>query len=325
MPPVSRSPYELSSGVLRPLIRPLIRPGSRAAWVQRLDDLHLLTPLRIVIIVAVAVVATMMVRVLVGRLVRHSFALGAPNSERADARRRALAGALRSGAVGILWAVTVITVISELGINIGAFVATATIVGGAIAFGAQTLVRDVIAGFFVLADDQYGVGDSVDLGVASGVVERISLRSTQLRDVEGKVWYVAHGGVSRVGNLSKAATVQLDLEVARATNLDALYAVATRLGGRLGGATGSILTGPPTVVGIVDLTDDRIVYRVAAPIQAGKQDVVRRAWRVLLLGAFEAGDLLRPAATPTVLSVADAAAGAGTGGAKTHSVTEPDE
>ena len=278
-------------------------PSGRALWVQRLDDLHLLAALRIVAIVAVAIVATMLSRVVIGRLVRRGFALGGSPSERSDARRRALAGALRSAAVGILWAVAVITVISELGVNIGAFVATATIVGGAIAFGAQTLVRDVIAGFFVLADDQYAVGDNVDLGVATGVVERISLRSAQLRDVEGKVWYVAHGGVARVGNLSKASTVQLNLDVARSTRLDDLHAVATRLGSRLTEVSGEVLTGPPTVVGIVDLTDDRIVYRVAAPIQAGKQDIVRRAWRGLLLAEFDAGALVRPVALPTVLQI----------------------
>lgn len=298
---MSRAPF-----TVRPAVHiAAVRPQGRALWVQRLDDLHLLTPLRIVAIVAVAIVATLLLRVVVGRLVRRGFALGGSPSERSDARRSALASALRSAAVGILWAVTVITVISELGVNIGAFVATATIVGGAIAFGAQTLVRDVIAGFFVLADDQYAVGDNVDLGAATGVVERISLRSAQLRDVEGKVWYVAHGGVARVGNLSKANTVQLNMDVARSTRLEELHAVATRLGTQLTAVSGEVLTGPPTVVGIVDLTDDRIVYRVAAPIRAGKQDVVRRAWRGLLLAAFDAGALVRPVALPTVLQTSE--------------------
>ena len=310
------------------MIRPLAtgpraaRPGGRAEWVARLDDLHLLTPLRIVAIVVVSIVATVLLRVIVGRLVNRAFVFASPHTERTEARRRALAGVLRSAAVGILWAAAVITIISEVGVNIGAFVATATIVGGAIAFGAQTLVRDVIAGFFVLADDQYGVGDSVDLGAASGVVERISLRGAQLRDVEGRVWHVAHGGVARVGNLSKANTVQLDLEVARASRLDELHATATSLGSRLGEATGGLLTGTPTVVGIVDLTDDRIVYRVAAPIVAGKQDPVRRAWRGLLLAAFEAGQLQRPAVAPTVVQVAP---GDESAAEEARSITEPDE
>ena len=133
---------------------------------------------------------------------------------RAGARQRALTSALRSALLGLVWAAAVITIISEVGVNIGAFVATATVVGGAVAFGAQTLVRDLIAGFFVLAEDQYGAGDIVDVGLASGVVEQITLRSVRLRDSEGQIWYVPHGGVSRVGNLSKATSVLLDVEVA---------------------------------------------------------------------------------------------------------------
>ena len=145
------------------------RPGAAAGSGQlaaaqcgshRLDELHLLTPLRILLILLTAFIVTCSSRRLVKRLlraqVRRSPAATRSAPRRAPGRwptccaRRLL---------GIVWAAAVITIISELGINIGAFVATATIVGGAVAFGAQTLVRDVIAGFFVLAEDQYGVGD----------------------------------------------------------------------------------------------------------------------------------------------------------------------
>src|SRR5258706_10743448 len=96
-----------------------------------------------------------------------------------------------------------LAIISELGVNLGAFVAAATIIGGALAFGAQTIVRDFLAGIFVLVEDQYGVGDIVDLGLASGQVERVTLRSTRLRDDEGRVWHVPNGQVVRAGNLSQ--------------------------------------------------------------------------------------------------------------------------
>ena len=112
--------------------------------------------------------------------------------------------ALRSAIVGVVWATATITVVSELGINIGAFVATATVVGGAVAFGAQQLMRDLIAGFFVLAEDQFGVGDNVDMGIAVGVVEGITLRVTRLRDKDGVVWHVPNCAVVRVANLSQA-------------------------------------------------------------------------------------------------------------------------
>src|SRR6185295_16040080 len=106
------------------------------------------------------------------------------------------------------------------------------------------------AGLFVLAEDQYGVGDQVDLGHASGEVERITLRSVRLRDGEGRVWHVAHGYVVRVGNLSKSSVTLLDLEIDRDSDLRAVEEVASRLGEQLvdDPAAGRLLTGTPTVV-----------------------------------------------------------------------------
>ncbi|MCU1501127.1 MAG: MscS Mechanosensitive ion channel [Ilumatobacteraceae bacterium] len=327
-----------SVGLARgPVAGPAVVPGvaparAEAQWVQRLDELHLLTPLRILLIIGVATLVTLAVGVVVRRLLARTFHIPGGDPARTDARKRALASTLRSALLGIVWAAAVITIVSEIGINIGAFVATATVVGGAVAFGAQTLVRDVISGFFVLAEDQYGVGDSVDLGLAAGAVEKITLRSVRLRDGDGTVWYVPHGGVARAGNLSKTTAVQLNLQVTRESKLADLHRVATALGERLTETVGALLTAPPTVVGLVDLSDDRIVYRVAAQIHAGRQEDVRRAWRALVLDAFERGDLRPPAAPTTIVRV-----DAGTSGStdpvesaepadadRTRSVTEPD-
>ena len=170
-------------------------------------------------------------------------------------------------------------------------------------------MRDIIAGFFVLAEDQYGVGDSVDLGLASGAVERISLRSVRLRDPEGKIWYVPHGGVARVGNLSQVTSVRLDVQVTRASKVADLHRETTELGERLVDRVGDVLTGPPVVVGLVDLSDDRLVYRMTAPIRAGRQDEVGRAWRSLLLEAFESGVLVAPDSPETVMRIDTAALG----------------
>ncbi|MFT3851418.1 MAG: mechanosensitive ion channel [Ilumatobacteraceae bacterium] len=288
-----------------------LHPGAAAdatgeaqpGWIHRLDELHLLTPLRILLILLVATILTLVLQRFVKRLLKQRFFVPSSDPVRASARARALANVLRSALVGLIWAAAIITVISEMGINIGAFVATATIVGGALAFGAQTLVRDLIAGFFVLAEDQYGVGDQVDLGLASGTVDRISLRSARLRDPDGTIWYVPHGAVARVGNLSQTTSVRLDLQVDRASNMDDLFRVATSLGERLAGQVGDVLTAPPTVVGLVDLSDDRLVYRLTAAIRPGKQDAVRRVWRVLVLDAFTRGDLEAPHGNETVLRV----------------------
>jgi small conductance mechanosensitive channel len=92
--------------------------------------------------------------------------------------------------------------LSELGVAVGALIAGAGIIGAALGFGAQNLVKDVLSGLFIVLEDQYGVGDQVNLGEASGVVENVGLRVTQLRDASGTLWYVRNGEILRVGNLS---------------------------------------------------------------------------------------------------------------------------
>lgn len=276
--------------------------SSRPPWINRLDNLHLLTPLRILLIIIVAIVVAIVLRTVVTRLLGRTLGLPGGDRPRAEARQRALSSALRSAVVGVVWGTAVITIISELGVNIGGVIATATVIGGAIAFGAQTLIRDVIAGLFVLAEDQYGVGDNVDLGYATGEVERITLRSVRLRDGEGLVWHVAHGNVARVANLSKSFAVVLDLEVARDSDLGNVEEVVERIGAQLreDPAAGPTMTGNITVVGLADVRDDRLIYRVTAPTLPGRRDEVRRSWRRLVLQAFGNGDLKPPPWPPAV-------------------------
>ncbi len=264
--------------------------------MDRLDELHLLEPLRIIGIILVAFIVTLVLRAVIGRVLNRTIGLPGVDPDRAVARQRALSTVLRSAVVGVVWSIAVITIIGELGINIGGFVATTAVIGGAIAFGAQTLIRDVISGFFVLAEDQYGVGDRVDLGQASGVVERITLRSVRMHDGEGRVWHVPHGNVMRVANLSKTSLALLDLEVARDSDPVVVEQVAARLGRRLrqNATVGPLLTGDPTVVGLTEILDDRLIYRIAAPTKPGVQDEVRRVWRLLALAAFRQGELRDP-------------------------------
>lgn len=274
--------------------------ASTGDWLDRLDQLHLLTPLRVVLVLVFAIVATVFVRRFVARSLRELFDRTHPTDRpRIDARRRALSSALRAALVGVIWSVAVITIISEVGVNIGGFIATATVVGGAIAFGAQTLVRDLIAGFFVLADDQYGVGDQIDLGHASGVVERVTLRTARLRDSEGGIWHVPHGNVVRVANLSKESVALLEIAVNRSMAVERVLIVAEELAAALPRdvAVGVLLLGIPRVVGVTELCDDRFVVQVTVSTVPGQLEAVRRAWRVLVLDAFASGQLV--ALSPT--------------------------
>ncbi len=279
--------------------------AAQGGWEQRLADLHLAVPLRIAGMLLIAIALTVVTRVLIQRLATRVITIPGVNAERSVVRQRALGTVLRSTIVGLIWAVAIITIISETGVNIGAFVATATVVGGAIGFGAQTLVRDAIAGLFVVAEDQYGVGDTVDVGHAVGTVERITLRSVRLCDGDGRVWHVPHGGVVRTANLSKSPKAVLDLDVARTSHLDDLELAAGDLCTALAADTDMkpVLISDPTRDGIVAVKDDRLVYRLSVVTRPGKHDDVRQRWQVLALRAYESGALTAPIAPSTIVNI----------------------
>ena len=120
----------------------------------------------------------------------------------------------------IIWVIALITVLGEIGIDLGPLIAGAGIAGIALGFGAQSIVKDFLAGLFVLIEDQYGIGDVVDLGEASGTVQEISLRATVLRAQDGTVWHVPNGEVVRVGNRSQVwSAAVVDVTVAYSSDL----------------------------------------------------------------------------------------------------------
>ena len=125
-------------------------------------------------------------------------------SERRQQRAETMASLLRSVATTVLASVLVVMVLAQLGFDILPVVASASIIGVALAFGAQTLVKDFLSGIFMILEDQYGVGDFIDMDKASGTVEAVGLRVTRLRDNDGTIWYVRNGEVMRVGNLSQS-------------------------------------------------------------------------------------------------------------------------
>jgi moderate conductance mechanosensitive channel len=173
------------------------------------------TPLRIAAILVVAVAA----QGLLVRLVRRAIATAARTPHllrrgddaalalaRAEQRSRAVASLLSSSVVAAIWTVAVIVGLGEAGINIAPLIASAGIVGVAIGLGAQALVKDYLAGIFIVIEDQYGIGDIVQMGEITGTVEEVRLRVTRLRDDDGTVWYVRNGELVRVGNKSQGRT-----------------------------------------------------------------------------------------------------------------------
>ena len=148
-----------------------------------------------------------------------------PGTRTAGATRRVqraqtMGSLLKSIVTGVVFAVVAMMLIASSAYNIAPLIASAGILGVALGFGAQSLVKDFLSGIFMIFEDQYGVGDVVDLGEAAGTVEAVSLRVTRLRDVNGTVWYVRNGEILRVGNMSQnwARTV-LDISVAYGEDL----------------------------------------------------------------------------------------------------------
>jgi small-conductance mechanosensitive channel len=196
-----------------------------------------------------------------------------------------------------------IIVLSELGIAIGALAAGAGILGAALGFGAQTLVRDFLAGLFIVVEDQFGVGDTVDLGSASGVVESIRLRVTQVRDGEGTVWYVRNGEILRVGNQSQGwSRIILDLPLAYNSDLEkakkVLEQAAAKLAENPSLKTG--LIGKAEVWGIQALGSEGLVFRMVQQVRPSKKDALTRALRQEVKTALDKAGikLAKPAASP---------------------------
>jgi small conductance mechanosensitive channel len=183
-----------------------------------------------------------------------------------------------------------IAILSELGIAIGALAAGAGILGAALGFGAQSLVKDFIAGLFIVVEDQFGVGDFVDLGTATGVVESIRLRVTQVRDTEGTVWYVRNGEILRVGNQSQGwSRIILDLPLAYNSDLDkakkVLEAAALKLAETPAMKSG--LIGKPEIWGIQALAGEEVVFRLVQQVRPSKKDALTRALRAEVKTALD--------------------------------------
>ncbi len=157
-----------------------------------------------------------------GRLGRSEkgVATGSPAAARREQRARTMGSLLKSIVTAVVFSMVAIMALSEIGVDVAPLIASAGIIGLALGFGAQSLVQDFLSGIFMILEDQYGVGDVIDAGEASGTVEAVSLRVTRLRDVDGTVWYVRNGEILRIGNMSQnwARTV-LDIRVAYSEDL----------------------------------------------------------------------------------------------------------
>ncbi|MSO79768.1 MAG: mechanosensitive ion channel [Acidimicrobiia bacterium] len=181
------------------------------------------SPIRIAFIVVFAVVATWLVRRIirrVGRRVGLGPQIGPLGGARRMQRIDTITHVLCSVTTVVIFVIALFVVLGELGVDVAPFLAGAGIVGVALGFGAQSIVRDFLAGLFMVSEDQFGVGDVIDVGGVVGTVEGFTLRVTRLRDVEGAVWHVPNGEIKRVGNQSQQwSRAVLDIAVGYDTDL----------------------------------------------------------------------------------------------------------
>lgn len=208
-------------------------------------------------------------------------------TQRADAL-----GALISSVVTVVvWLLAAFLILAEVGLNLAPLVAGAGVVGLAVGFGAQDLVKDFLSGVFMLAEDQFGVGDLIDVGEATGVVESVTLRTTKIRDVQGTLWHVPNGEIRRVGNSSQQwARSLLDIGVAYDTDIDTAIDVIERVANAMAEEEGyrDQFLDAPDVWGVENLGADAVDIRLVIKTQPGKQWAISRELRRRLKSAFDA-------------------------------------
>ena len=208
-------------------------------------------------------------------------------SLRAEQRIDALSSVLRSVVTFVIWLVAVLMCLGEVGIDLAPLLAGAGVLGVAIGFGSQSLVRDFLSGMFILIEDQFGVGDIVDLGEASGTVEAVSLRTTRLRAVDGTVWHMPNGEIRRVGNMSQHwSRALLDVEVAYDTDLEHARSVIKRAADGLWREDSSVLD-EPEMWGVEQLGASGIALRLVVKTTPSAQWKVSRELRERIKLAFD--------------------------------------
>lgn len=224
-------------------------------------------------------------------------------AERSSQRTRTLGAVLRSIVSVTVYSVAVMMSLGEFDVNLGPLIAGAGILGVAVGFGAQSLVKDFLSGVFMLLEDQYGVGDVIDVGETTGVVEEVKLRSTQIRDINGTLWHIPNGSIPRVANMSQDwGRVVLDVDVAYDTDIPAAVSVIKRVADsvwneQLQNAT---IIEEPAILGVQSLGENSVTIRLMAKTEPGEHWAASRELRARIKGALDEAGIEIPFPQRTV-------------------------
>ena len=292
---------------MRPVIRPAVRAAvraERAAAAAHPDDTA----------VAAAAAGTM----------------------RREQRARALGSILRSGVSIVVFGIAALTILGDLGFNLTPLLLSTTVLGVALGFGAQNLVRDYLAGILMLVEDHYGVGDTINVKDATGTVEAMTLLTTRLRDVNGVVWHIRNGTIESVGNESQGwSRAVIDYPVPYGEDLNHVRALMEQAGGSLFSERRwrKLMLEEPEVWGAQELSSKEVTMRIVAKTAPMRQWEVARELRARVKAALDAAGVA-PASPDTIVitapppglgpaEVAAPVAAPGPGAGAAHDSAEP--
>ncbi|MGB5758240.1 MAG: mechanosensitive ion channel family protein, partial [Acidimicrobiales bacterium] len=227
-----------------------------------------------------------------------------PANGRLKLRIDTLVAVISSLSTVAVWALAVVVILGQLDVSLAPLLAGAGVLGVALGFGAQAVVADFLSGFFMLFEDQFGVGDVVDLGEASGTVENLSLRTTTIRDVNGTVWHIRNSEIRRVGNKSQLwSRAVIDVDVAYDTDIRRAEGIIQRVADELWRdptfVDGDIID-PPEVWGVEQLGADGVTIRLVVRTDPAEQWIVGRELRVRIKEALDEAGIEIPFPQRTV-------------------------
>ena len=227
-------------------------------------------------------------------------------TERREQRARALGSILRSGVSIVVFGIAVLTILGDLGFDLTPLLLSTTVLGVALGFGAQNLVRDYLAGILMLVEDHYGVGDTINVNDATGTVEAMTLLSTQLRDVNGVVWHIRNGTIESVGNESQGwSRAVIDYPVPYEEDLARIRALMEQAAGSMFRERGwrKLMLEKPEVWGAQELSSKEVTMRIVAKTAPMRQWEVARELRARVKATLDAAGVA-PAGPDTIVITA---------------------
>jgi small-conductance mechanosensitive channel len=238
-------------------------------------------------------------------------AVAAAGTERHEQRARALGSILRSGVSIVVFGIAALTILGDLGFNLTPLLLSTTVLGVALGFGAQNLVRDYLAGILMLVEDHYGVGDTIHVSGSSGTVEAMTLLTTRLRDVNGVVWHVRNGTIDSVGNESQGwSRAVIDYPVPYEEDLTRIRALMDQAASSMFRERGwrKLMLEKPEVWGAQELSSKEVTMRVVVKTAPMRQWEVARELRARVKTVLDAAGVA-PAGPDTIVITAPAASG----------------